>query len=102
MAEDFVRPAKGEGVLVRLRVSPGAKITSIKGLYGETAIRLSVDAPPVDGKANAAAERYLAELFGVPRSGVSVVNGASGRDKTVLVHGAEPEEVRARLDALLP
>lgn len=100
MAEGFVRPAK-DGALVRLRVSPGAKSTCVKGLYGEVAVRLSVAAPPVDGKANAAAERFLAEIFGVHCSGVSVVGGVSSRDKTVLVHGAEPGEVRACIDALL-
>ena len=86
---------------MRLRVSPGAKGNSVKGLYGDGAIRLSVAAPPVDGKANAEVEKFLSSLFGVPKGDVSVVNGASGRDKTVRVRGAEPGDVRARLDALL-
>ena len=86
---------------MRLRVSPGAKGNAVKGLYGERAIRLSVAAPPVDGKANAEVERFLSGLFGVPKGDVSVVAGASGRDKPVRVRGAEPGEVRARLDALL-
>jgi uncharacterized protein len=73
--EDFVRCAK-DGVYVKLRVSPGAKNTGIKGLYGERALRLSVAAPPAEGRANAEIERYLARLLEVSRSGVVVVKGA--------------------------
>jgi uncharacterized protein len=80
-AEDFVCSAKG-GVYVKLRVSPGAKSTAVKGLYGEGAIKLSVAAPPVEGKANAEVERYLAQLFGLPRSEVTVAKGASNRDNS--------------------
>ena len=91
--EDFVLPAKG-GVYVKLRISPGAKSTAVKGLYGEEAIRLSVAAPPVEGKANAEIERYLAQLFGLSRSEVTVAKGKSSRDKLVFVRGLGPDEIR--------
>lgn len=99
-APGVVRPTKG-GALVRLQVSPGAKSTAIKGFYGETAIKLSVAAPPVDGKANAEVTHYLARLLDVPRSDVEVVGGASGRDKTVFVHHLGEIEVRGRLNSHL-
>ncbi|CAA9450060.1 MAG: hypothetical protein AVDCRST_MAG80-2180 [uncultured Rubrobacteraceae bacterium] len=99
-AEDFVRPVEG-GVYVKLRVSPGAKSTAVKGLYGEGAIRLSVAAPPVEGKANAEVERYLARLCGLSRSEVTVVKGASSRDKLIFVSGIGPDEIRTRLSTLL-
>lgn len=86
---------------MRLRVSPGSKRSSVNGLYGEAAVRLSVAAPPVDGKANAEVEKFLSKLFGVPKSDISVIVGTSGRDKTILVRGAEPEQLRTRLEALL-
>ena len=82
---------------MKLRVSPGAKSTEIKGLYGEGALRLSVAAPPVEGRANAEVVRYLARLLGAPRSRVAVVKGASSRDKLVLVRGAKPEDAREGL-----
>ena len=80
-----------------LRVSPGARSTAIKGLYGGGVLRLSVAAPPVGGRANKEAERYLATLIGVERSRVAVIRGASSRDKLVLVRGAETEAVRESL-----
>ncbi len=76
-----------EGTRLNLRVSPGAKHTSIAGTYGDRAIRLKVAAPPADGKANAEVERFLASLLGIPRSEVTVTRGASSRDKVVVVGG---------------
>ncbi len=99
-SEDFVRPAK-EGVYVKLRVSPGAKSTRIKGLYGEGAVRLSVTAPPTGGRANGEIERYLARLLEVPRSDITVAKGGQRRDKLVFVRGFGADEVRTRLDDLL-
>ena len=94
--EDFVRPSKGGGY-VKLRVSPGAKSTAVMGLYSEGAIKLSVAAPPVEGRANAEVERYLAQLFRLSRSEVTVVKGASCRDKLVFVSGLGTDEVRTHL-----
>lgn len=91
-----VRPVSG-GAVLTLRVSPGAKSTGIRGFYGEDALKLSVAAPPAGGRANAEAERYLAALIGVSRSGVEVVRGACGRDKVVLVRGVSPDDVRERI-----
>jgi uncharacterized protein (TIGR00251 family) len=99
-AEDFVRLAEG-GVYIRLRVSTGAKSTAVKGLYGEGAIRLSIAAPPVEGKANAEVERYLARLFRLSRSEVTVIKGASSRDKLVFVSGIGLDEIRTCLSMLL-
>lgn len=98
--EDFVRLAK-DGAYVKLRVSPGAKSTRIKGLYGEGSLRLSVAALPAEGRANAEIERYLARLLEVSRSGVVVVMRAQSRDKLVFVRDFVADELRARLNDLL-
>ena len=100
MSKGFVTRTR-VGAKIKLRVSPGARSTSIAGAYGEDAIKLRVAAPPVEGRANAETERYVAELLDVPASDVSVVGGASARSKTVLVRGVEPEEVREILSGYL-
>jgi uncharacterized protein len=91
-----------QGTLLNLRVSPGAKRTSIEGLYGESAVRLRVAAPPTGGSANAEVERFLAELLGVPRSDVAVNRGTSSRDKTVLVQDLTRAEAQRVLSPFLP
>jgi uncharacterized protein len=101
VSKGFLTPTK-DGTLLNLRVSPGAQHTSFAGAYGEDAIKLRVAALPVEGKANAEAERYVAELLGVTTSAVSVVRGASSRNKAVLVRGVETEEVCELLSEHLP
>ena len=90
-----------DGIRIKLRVSPGAKHTSIAGTCGEDAIKLKVAAPPTDGKANAEVERFLASLLCIPRSDVALAQGASSRDKVVAVRGLTPAETRQLLSPYL-
>ena len=96
MSKGFLTPTK-DGTLLALRVSPGAKRTSIEG-YGERALKLRVAAPPADGRANAEVGRFLAGLLGLSRSDLAVVRGTPDRDKVVLERG--PGQVQT-LNALL-
>lgn len=71
-------------VQLAVRAQPGARRSAVLGLHGER-IRVAIQAPPVDGKANDALERFLAELLGIPRARVSVTAGVSSRDKRVTI-----------------
>lgn len=80
--------AMDEGALVRLRVSPNANITGLRGPYGDAALELAVAAPPAE------VDRSLAGKAGSEASRVRVVRGLSGKDKTVFVDGVSAERVR--------
>lgn len=84
--------ADGDGTRIAVRVSPRAARTSLAGLHG-AAVKVRVAAPPADGRANAALCAYLAEVLGVRARAVTVVGGASGRDKVVRVEGVAPAVV---------
>jgi uncharacterized protein len=95
----MLRSAQG-GVTVAVRAQPGAKKTAIVGVYGEGAaaqLKIAVQAPPVEGRANLALIEFLAELFGVSKSRVELVNGELSRSKVFLLRGV----TRARAEALL-
>lgn len=66
------------------------------GRHGD-ALKLRVAAPPVDGAANEAVVRFLAERLGVPRSAVRVEAGATGRSKVIAVAGITVEAAGHRL-----
>lgn len=80
--------ASGAGWLIDVHAQPGAKRSEISGLHGER-LKVRIAAPAVDGRANEALERYLAECLGVPRSAVRVVKGDRSRDKRVAVDAAD-------------
>lgn len=74
----------GKDLLLAVYIQPRASRDEITGQHGE-ALRIRVAAPPVDGEANAALCRFLADVFGVAKSAVSVEAGQSGRRKTVRI-----------------
>ena len=73
-----------------LKIRAGARKTEFAGQSGE-AWKLHVAAPPVDGKANAAITRFLAQLAGVPTASVRIVSGFTGTMKIVEIAGVDSE-----------
>jgi uncharacterized protein (TIGR00251 family) len=85
-----------EGTRLTLRVQPRAARDEVAGRHGE-AIRVRLAAPPVDGAANEALIRFLADRLALPRAALRLVRGQVGRDKIVDVAGLPPEQVARRL-----
>ncbi len=84
---------------IAIRVKPGSAKPSVGGRHGD-AIVVAVSERAVDGKATEAALRAVAGAFGVRRRDVTLVTGATSRDKVVDIDG--PADVlSARRDALL-
>jgi uncharacterized protein (TIGR00251 family) len=81
---------------VRLRVSPGAKRSEVVGRYGE-GWKVRVAAPAEHGRANDAVLALLASTLGLPRGRLTIVAGASSRDKVVGLDGLTPDEAERRL-----
>jgi hypothetical protein len=87
-------------VRVAIRVKPGSSRTAVGGRYAGSALIVAVTARAVDGKATEAALRAIADAFGVRRAAVTLVAGATSRDKVVLISG-EAAELAGRHAALL-
>lgn len=99
MSAGFLRE-HAQGCTLAVRVQPGAKKTAIAGMYGEgesAALKVAIHAPPVDGRANEALIAFLATLFGLPRSSISILHGATGRTKLVLLSRLELAEAQSML-----
>ena len=79
-----------------VHVQPRAKRSEVTGLHG-AAVKIRLAAPPVDGAANDALRRFLAERLCVPRAAVRVVAGLASRDKVVEVDGFSAEAARRTL-----
>ncbi|WP_246491334.1 DUF167 domain-containing protein [Actinomadura alba] len=87
------------GMRVAIRVRPGAARTGVGGAYGD-ALVVRVAARAVEGKATEAALRAVAEALGVRRRDVSLVSGATSRDKVVEVDG-DVAQLTREIDRLL-
>lgn len=83
---------------IRVRLQPRAKRTELAG-ERDGALLARVTAPPVDGRANDALCRLIAESAGVAPSRVAIVRGATAREKVVRVEGVAERELRRALGA---
>jgi uncharacterized protein (TIGR00251 family) len=81
---------------LRLRVVPNAKRNEVVDPHGD-AIKVKVQAPAMDGKANQALVEFIAETLGISARQVAVSAGEKSRDKTVAIDGFDESIARTRL-----
>jgi uncharacterized protein len=79
-----------------VKLHPRAKKDGITGETGD-ALKLSLTAPPTDGRANQACIDFFAKVLKVPRSSITIASGAGGRNKVIRVTGVTAQYVRDRL-----
>ncbi len=84
------------GATFQVKVHPRARKNAITGEAGE-ALKLSLTAPPVEGRANEACIAFFAELLNVARSSVTIAAGESSRNKVIRVRGLSAAQVEAKL-----
>ena len=81
----------GNGVVLAIHAAPGAARNAVQGLHGET-LKLRLQAPPVDGKANAALLAFLADAFGIPKGRITLLTGQTHRRKRVAIEGVTADD----------
>ena len=89
---DWLRVAADGRITLTLHIQPGAKKTEFSGLHGD-ALKIRLAAPPVDGKANEALIRFVAESLGLAKSNVNLKSGHASRRKVLEIQGATQEAV---------
>ncbi len=83
-------------VTFAVKVVPRASKNQIAGMEGD-AVKVRLTAPPVEGKANAALVRFLAETLGVSRAQIEIVTGHASRHKVVRVRGVTAKQIESML-----
>jgi uncharacterized protein (TIGR00251 family) len=89
-----------EGVVLPVRAQPGARHAGVQGEQNG-ALKVAVQAPPQDGRANEALAELLREALGLKRSQVELLGGQTARDKRFLIRGVARAELEKRLEGLL-
>jgi uncharacterized protein len=85
-----------DGVTFEVKIHPRARKNAVTGELGDS-LKLSLTAPPVEGRANEACINFLANLLKVPRSSVTIASGQNSRRKVIRVSGLSADEVQRRL-----
>jgi len=90
------------GVRLAVQITPNAKKTEVAGMLDD-AIKIKLQAQPIEGRANEALVKFLAGVLSVPRSAVTITHGHTGKRKLVEVASTAltPEDAQRLLDALV-
>jgi len=86
-----------EGVAFKVRIVPRAARSEACGVHGD-GLKIRLQAPPVEGRANRALVDFLAAELGVRRSRISIVAGETSRTKRILVRDVTPQTVARRFE----
>ena len=89
------------GVTFAVKVHPRARKNALTGTLGD-ALKLSLTAPPAEGRANDACIDFLAEVLRLPPSSITIAAGHSSRNKVVRVSGISASVVAERIASALP
>jgi uncharacterized protein (TIGR00251 family) len=86
---------KDDHLILTIRVIPRASKDAIQGLIGD-ALKVRIQAPPVEGKANAHLVKFLSRHWRIPRGSIEILSGETGRNKRLRINHP-PAELRKEL-----
>jgi len=81
----------GNDVKIKVKIVPGSSKNKIIGAYNN-ALKISIAAPPVEGKANKKCIAYLAKYFDVAKSKIEIISGQTGKNKLIKIYDISQEE----------
>ena len=90
-APPFLRPSN-EGLILEVVVAPRARRSKFVGFHGGYP-KISLAAPPIEGRANEELVSFLKELLGIPGRDIELVRGDASKRKAVLLRGISTEKV---------
>ena len=88
------------GATFSVRVHPRARKNAITGTLGD-ALKLSLTAPPAEGRANDAVIEFFVEVLRLPPSSITIAAGHGSRNKVVRITGMTASTLGQRLADLL-
>lgn len=89
-------PKATDGATLSVRVQPSAGKNELVEIRDEI-VKIRINAPPVDGKANRECIKFLAKVLGVASSQVSITGGEKGRSKVIRIAGLDQDSCWQRL-----
>lgn len=84
-----------QDLILTCHIQPGAKKSELAGVHGER-LKIRLQAPPVEGKANSELVRFLSKLFAVSKQAITIESGELSRQKRVRI--INPVNYPAELD----
>ncbi len=82
---------RGNNIIIKVKIVPGSSKNKIIGAYNG-ALKISITAPPVEGKANKKCIAYLAKYFDVAKSKIEIISGKNSKNKLIKIYDISQEK----------
>ena len=90
---------RGNDIIVKVKIVPGSSKNKIVGVYND-ALKITVTAPPVEGKANKKCIVYLAKYFDIAKSKIEIISGQTSKNKLIKICDISQEEFLEKIEKI--
>lgn len=75
----------GNDIIIKVKIAPGSSKNKIIGVYNDS-LKITITAPPVEGKANKKCIAYLAKYFDMAKSKIEIISGQTSKNKLIKIY----------------
>ena len=88
----YLRQEKSGTLLLHLKIQPNASNSAVVGPHGDR-LKIRLQSPPQDGKANQELICFLSKVLKIPKSSLDLIRGQTSRDKTIRITGLTADQL---------
>ena len=89
----------GNDIIVKVKIVPGSSKNKIIGVYNDS-LKITITAPPVEGKANKKCIAYLAKYFDVAKSKIEIISGQTSKNKLIKIYDISQKEFLEKIEKI--
>ena len=89
----------GKDIVIKVKIIPGSSKNKIIGVYNNS-LKITITAPPVEGKANKKCITYIAKCFDVAKSKIEIISGQTSKNKLVKIYDISQKEFIDKLEKI--
>ena len=90
----------GNDILIKVKIVPGSPKNKIVGIYNN-ALKISITAPPVEGKANKKCIAYLAKYFDIAKSKIEIISGQTSKNKLIKIYNINQKDFLDKIEKIV-
>ena len=90
---------RGNDIIVKVKIVPGSSKNKIARVYND-ALKISITASPVEGKANKKCIAYLAKYFDIAKSKIEIISGQTSKNKLIKIYDISQKEFLEKLEKI--
>lgn len=87
----------GNDLIIKVKVNPSSSKNNIDGVYNNT-LKISLTAPPVEGKANKKIIAYLAKKFAIAKSKIEIISGKTSKNKLIKIYNISQKDFLEKIE----